>query len=166
VVSRTLAAWQARGLTAYQGSGHRILADVLVRRGEPAAAEREARAALPRLAVLPLERAAATATLAAALLGQGRAAEALTAAEDAMAQYEARGGFGYRGALARLVHVEALEAAGDHAAACRALAAARDRVIANAGKIGDPELRRSFLEAVPENARTLALAAQWLADPA
>jgi eukaryotic-like serine/threonine-protein kinase len=166
VVSRTLAAWQARGFSAYEGPGHRILANVLVRRGEPAAAEREARAALPRLAFLPLERAAATATLAAALLAQGRAAEALTAAEDAMAQYEALGAFGYRGALARLVHVEALEAAGDHAAACRALAAARDRVIANAGKIADPELRRSFLEAVPENARTLALAAQWLADPA
>jgi hypothetical protein len=162
VVSRTLAAWQARGFAAYEGSGHRILADVLVRRGEPAAAEREARAALPRLAVLPLERAAATATLAAALLAQGRATDALATAEDARAQYEAIGAFGYRGAFARLVHVEALEAVGDHAAACQALAAARDRVIGNAGKIGDPELRRSFLEVVPENARTLALAAQWL----
>jgi hypothetical protein len=39
-------------------------------------------------------------------------------------------------------------------------------VVANAGKIGDPDLRRSFLEAAPENARTLALAAQWLAEPA
>jgi hypothetical protein len=166
VVSRTLAAWQARGFTAYEGPGHRILADVLVRRGEPAAAEREVRAALPHLGFLPLDRMAATATLAAALLAQGRAADALVAAEDARAQYEAVGAFGYRGAYARLVHVEALEATGDHAAACRALAAARDRVIGNAGKIGDPELRRSFLEAVPENARTLALAAQWLADPA
>jgi eukaryotic-like serine/threonine-protein kinase len=166
VVSRTLAAWQARGFTAYEGPGHRILADVLVRRGEPAAAEREDRAALPRLAFLPLERAAATATLAAAVLAQGRAAEALAAAEDAMAQYEALGAFGYGGAFARRVHVEALEATGDHAAACRALAAARDRVIANAGKIADPELRRSFLEAVPDNARIVALAAQWLPDPA
>jgi hypothetical protein len=139
---------------------------VLVRRGEPAAAELEARAALPRLAFLPLERAAATATLAAALLAQGRAADALAAAADAMAQYEALGAFGYRGAFARLVHVEALEATGDHAAACRALTTALDRVVANAGKVGAPELRHSFLEAVPENARTLALAAQWLADPA
>jgi eukaryotic-like serine/threonine-protein kinase len=166
VVSQTLAAWQARGFTAYEGPGRRVLAEVLRRRGELAAAEHEARAALPRLAFLPLERVAATATLAAVLLAQGRAADALAAADDAMAQYAALGAHGYRGAFARLVQIEALEAVGDHAAACRALAAARGRVLANAGKIGDPELRRSFLEAVPENARLRALAAQWLDAPA
>jgi tetratricopeptide (TPR) repeat protein len=164
VASRTLAAWQARGLAAYEGPGRRVLADVLYRRGDPVAAEREARAALPRLAVQPLERVAATATLAAALLAQGRADDALAAAGDAMAQYEALGAHGYRGAFARLVHVEALAAAGDRAAAHPALAAARDRLLANAGKIGDPALQRSFLEAVPENARTLALARQWLGE--
>ena len=160
-VSRTLAAWQARGLRVYLGPGHRILADVLWRRGEPAAAEREARTALELVQVLPLDRMTATATLAGALLAQGRAAEALAAAEDALAQYEAVGAHGFRDAVARLVHVEALEAAGHHDRATAALAAARDRVHVRAAKIGDAEMRRRFLEAVPENARTLALADQW-----
>jgi len=35
-----------------------------------------------------------------------------------------------------------------------------------ADKIPDPGYRASFLEHVPENARTLALAAAWLGDPA
>ena len=164
VVSRTLAAWQARGLVAYDGPGRRVLADVLARRGDPAGAEREARAALPLLRVLPLDRIAATAVLAAALLAQGRAAEALAAATDAMAQCAALGAHGYRGAFARLVHVEALAATGDRAAAHQALAAARDRLLATAGKIGDAALRRSFLEVVPESARTLELARDWLGD--
>jgi hypothetical protein len=110
----------------------------------------------------PLEQMAARATLAAALLAQGRAAEALVAANDAMKQYEALGAFGFRGAHARLVHVEALEATGDHAGACQALSAARDRLMIQAAKIGDPAMRRGFLEDLPENARTLALARQWL----
>src|SRR5262249_5248778 len=138
VVSRTLAAWQARGFTAYEGPGRRVLADVLCRRGEPAAAEREARAALPLLRFLPLDRMAATATLAAALRAQAGASEARGAAADAMAQYEALGAFGYRGAFARLVHVEALDAAGDPIAARQALAMARDRLLVQAARIGDP----------------------------
>jgi len=164
VVLRTMAAWQARGLRMYEGQGRRVLADVLCRRGEVAAAEREARTALELLSFQPLEHMAATVTLAAALLAQGRAAEALAAAEDAMAQYEALGAFGFRGAYARLVHVEVLEATGDHAGAARALSAAHDRLRIQAAKIGDLALRRGFLEDLPENARTLALARQWLGE--
>jgi eukaryotic-like serine/threonine-protein kinase len=162
VASGTIAAWQARGIHMYEGSGRRILADVLCRRGAYAAAEREARAALELLQFLPLERIAAITTLAAALLAQGRTAEALAAAEDAMQQYQALGAFGFRGTYARLIHVEALEATGDHARACSALAAARDRLLIQAAKIGDLAVRRGFLENLPENARTLALARQWL----
>jgi len=161
VASRTTAVWQARGLRELEGPGRRVLADLLCRRGEFAAAERTARTALALLTVQPLEHMAATATLAAALLAQGRAAEALVAAEEAMHQYEALGAFGFRGAYARLVHVEALEATGDHAGACRALSVARDRLQSQAAKIGDLALRRRFLEDLPENARTLALARQW-----
>jgi hypothetical protein len=162
LASRTIAAWQARGLRMYEGPGRRVLADILWRRGEPAAAEEEARAALELLRFLPLEQMAATATLAAALLAQGRAAEALAAAEDAMLQYQALGAFGYRGAYARLVHIDALEATGDHAGACRALSTARERLRIQVARIGDPALRRGFLEDLPEHSRILALARQWL----
>ncbi|HWO20539.1 MAG TPA: AAA family ATPase [Kofleriaceae bacterium] len=55
---------------------------------------------------------------------------------------------------------------GRGAAARGALAAARDRLVAIAGRIADPAYRQSFLEAVPENARTLAFAHAWLGDAA
>jgi hypothetical protein len=42
-----------------------------------------------------------------------------------------------------------------------ALAAARDQLHAEADAIESPALRHSFLEVVPEHARTLALAAAW-----
>jgi len=164
VVLGTLAAWQARGLRMYEGQGRRVLADVLCRRGDFAAAERTARAALELLTSQPLEHMAAMATLAAAYLAQGRAAEALVAATEAMAHYEALGAFGFRGAYARLVQVEALEATGDHAGAARALSVARDRLRIRAARIGDLALRRRFLEDLPENARTLTLARQWLGE--
>jgi gamma-glutamyltranspeptidase/glutathione hydrolase len=48
----------------------------------------------------------------------------------------------------------------------RAIADARARLLTTAGRIGDPAYRRSFLEDVPENARTLALAHAWLGEPA
>ncbi len=110
------------------------------------------------LAASPLDQAAATATLAAVLLGRGRTAEALAAAHTAMDKYEAMGAFGYRGAFARLVLVEALEAAGMTAEARSALATARDHLLGRAAAIPDPDMRRTFLHAVPENARTLMLA--------
>ena len=38
--------------------------------------------------------------------------------------------------------------------------------VARAEKLGDPELRASFLERVPENARTLERARAWLPEGA
>ncbi|WP_437517463.1 hypothetical protein [Sorangium sp. So ce1099] len=62
----------------------------------------------------------------------------------------------------RLVHVEALTAAGEHEAARAALAVARRRLLATAARISAPDLRRSFLEDVTDNARTLRLAEERL----
>jgi len=68
--------------------------------------------------------------------------------------------------LSRLGYAEALDATGDHAAACAAITEARDRLLAQAARIDDPSRRKTFLENVPENARTLSLARQWLGEPA
>jgi hypothetical protein len=107
------------------------------------------------------------ATLSALRLAQGRTAEALAAAEDAMSRCTALGGCGlFREAFVRLVHAEALHATGAHDDARHAIAGARARLLAIADKIPDPAYKANFLENVPENARTLALAAAWLGDPA
>ena len=77
------------------------------------------------------------------------------------------GGCGmFRGALIRLARAEALHAAGALDAAHAAIAEARAWLHAVAAKISDPAFRASFLEAVPENARIIALAQAWLGDHA
>jgi hypothetical protein len=68
----------------------------------------------------------------------------------------------YCEAFVRLVHAQALDARGERGEAARVIAAARDRLLQRAANIDDAPLRRSFLENVPENARTLELAARWL----
>jgi hypothetical protein len=65
----------------------------------------------------------------------------------------------------RLVRAEALHAASDIEGAREAIGTARERLLASAGKISSAELRRSFLERVPTNARTLQLAKEWLGAP-
>jgi tetratricopeptide (TPR) repeat protein len=148
-----------------EGRGRWALAEALRRMGDLDGAEREVQVAL-ELAV-PLERPGVQGTLAALRLAQGRAAEALATAEDAVARCTAMGGCGlFRGAFVRLVHAEALHATGAHDAARRAIAEARARLAAIAGRIADPAFRKSFLESVPENARTLALAGAWLGEAA
>jgi hypothetical protein len=148
-----------------EGRGHWVLAELARRDGELDAADREIQAALAM--AMPLDHPAVLATLSAIRLTQGRAGDALAAAEDAMARCAAMGGCGmFRGAAVRLVHAEALHATGAHDAAGRAIADARARLIAIADKIADPAYRASFLGQVPENARTLALAAAWTGEPA
>jgi tetratricopeptide (TPR) repeat protein len=155
----------ARRHRMHEGRGRWALAEVLRREGHVDAAEREARAALELLATVPLDQIAATATLAAILLAKGRAGEALVATRGAMQQVASIRACGFfRGAFLRLVHAEALSAAGDHEAARTAIGEGRARLFTNADKIGDPALRQSFLEDVPENARTLELARGWLPE--
>jgi hypothetical protein len=156
---------RAQQLPMAEGRGRWVLAEVLRRTGELDAAEREI---LPALGMaVPLERPGALATLAAIRLAQGRAAQALAVAGEAMGGCAEMGGCGmFRGAFVRLVHAEALRATGAHAAARRAIAAARARLLEIAGRIADPSRWASFRERVPENARTLELARAWLDEPA
>ena len=63
--------------------------------------------------------------------------------------------------LIGLVHAETLFAAGQDARASAALAAARERLLDRAARVDDPELRDSFLQRIPENARILQLADAW-----
>ena len=156
---------RARANQPEEARGRWVLAEVLRRLGDLDAAEREIQTALAM--AMPLEHPGVLATRVGLRVAQGRAAEALAAAEEAMARHAAMGACGmFRGAFVRLAHAEALHATGAHGAARGAIAQARDHLFAIAGKIADPGYRTSFLERVPENARTLALASAWLGGPA
>jgi hypothetical protein len=144
-----------------EARGRWALAEALRRDGDLAGAERELAIAID--IAVPLEQPGVRATLSAVHLAQGRPGEALAAAEDAMARCAAMGGCGlFRGASVRLAHAEALHATGAHAAAWDAIGRARAYLLEVAGRIPDPTYRASFLDRVPENARTLALARAWL----
>ncbi|WP_437319394.1 protein kinase domain-containing protein [Sorangium sp. So ce385] len=152
-----------------EGRGRWALAEVSRRAGDLEGAEREITAALQLLAeASPMDYPGALGTLSALRRSQGRAAEALAAAEEALARVEDMGGACgmFRGAFVRLAHAEALHATGDRGAARAAIATARAHLLAIVHKIADPSYKKSFLENVPENTRTVALARAWLGEPA
>jgi hypothetical protein len=97
------------------------------------------------------------------LLRRGAAEGALAAAREAIDLLDTLGTLEEGEALVRLVYAEALHASTDRRAAS-AILDARDHLLDRAAKIRDPLLRRSFLERVPENARTVALAREWAAE--
>jgi tetratricopeptide (TPR) repeat protein len=166
VAHELIAVAQSQQLALDEGRGRWALAEVLRRAGDLDRADQEIHVALSLLsAASPLDCPGVLSTLAALHLAQGRAGEALAAAEEALARYEEMGVCGFfRGAFLRLVHAEALAAAGEEERARAAIGVARERLLANAAKIDEPGYQKSFLEAVPENARTLALAAAWLGE--
>ncbi|HWU88330.1 MAG TPA: hypothetical protein VN253_13685 [Kofleriaceae bacterium] len=153
----------AHQLSLEEGRGRWGLAEVLRRSGDLDAADREVQVALAMAA--PLERTGVLGTLAALRLAQGRPAEALAVAEEAVAGIAAMGGCGlFRGAFVRLAHAEALHATGALDAARAAIGEARARLLAIVDRIPAGEPRQRFLEQIPENARTVALARAWLGE--
>ncbi len=122
--------------------------------GRPAQAIEQARAALDlrRELGLQLWTTADLATLAAAYLATGNVAMALDYAVQALALLDECGGVGpefphhdY------LVCSQVLEAAGESGRAAQALQSAYEQLMAQANRISDPSLRRSFLEQAPLN---------------
>jgi eukaryotic-like serine/threonine-protein kinase len=130
-----------------------VLSSGHLARGDLAAAEGMALAAIASAREGTLDRRLSLSALADVRLAQGRPAEALAAAREGLAGAPARPHDTVR---SRLLLAEALALGGAEGAA--ALAAARDRLLEGAGRIGDPELQRSYLELIPVHARTLMLA--------
>jgi tetratricopeptide (TPR) repeat protein len=141
----------------YLGRARVQLARIRTQRGDHAGAEAALRQAMEHPQSRPL-RAYASALLARVLLAQGRAEEALAAAKDARRIFAALDAVHEGDACIQLAWAEALAATGAHEASREALDAARERVLLRAAKIDDAALRRSFLEDVPDHARTLARA--------
>ncbi|WP_437675661.1 serine/threonine-protein kinase [Sorangium sp. So ce131] len=141
---------------------HAFRAEAHLAAGNVALAERELLLAQPMLASSPVNAQHTLALQAAVLLAEGRGAEAVEPARQAYHLVETTGIIHPRHALAPLVLAEALASTGQEERARGVIAKARDDLHVRAARIPDPDLARSFLEAVPEHARMLALAARWL----
>jgi tetratricopeptide (TPR) repeat protein len=138
------------------------LARILMLQGDLDGAEREARCSVEVSAPYAQSSTVALAVLASVELCQGRGAAALEHARDAMDRLAALGHIEEGEALVRLAHAEALLATGRADEARDAAADARARLLARADRITEPAWRDGFL-ALPEHARTLALAAELAA---
>ncbi len=145
-----------------QEGGSRVyLAMILRDKGDLALAEEEARHALVLLDAAPALRPFAGAVLGTVLLAVGRSREALEITREAMRWFDAGGNVEEGDALLRLTLARGLVAVGDRTGASRVIAQARDRLLARAATIERPELKKTFLENVPQHAMTMKLAAEW-----
>jgi eukaryotic-like serine/threonine-protein kinase len=153
------------GMRSYEMSSRLYLARISLVAGDTARAERESRSLLEEPAAFAWHRATGFAVLSVAAAALGRRADALAAAQQAMEILASAGELEEGESFIRLAHAEALHAIGDARAAAAAVTEARADLLARAGKIADAELRRSFLDRVPENARILALAEELLGPP-
>ena len=151
----------AQGDQRIAGASRHYCALIHMLRDELGQAEAEAHAACEMLQVAPPLRAHALATLAQVRLAQRRHEEALDVASEAMKLLESLGGIEEGEASVRLAHAEALHATGDVAEATSAIALAVARLDERANKIKNERWRKSFLERVPDNAKTIVLAKGW-----
>ena len=140
------------------GGTRNHLAQVLLDAGELEAAEHEARLAMESLEAFPPILCQTTATLARVLLARRKYDEAVRYGEEAALLLARLGSIADGETAVRLTLAESLEAVGAVERAQEELRVACVRLLERAGRIGDEASRRAFLEAVPEHARTLALA--------
>lgn len=134
---------------------------VLVGLGDAASAETVARRSLELCAEVPPHRPLAFASVAIALLAQGRDDEALDAARKGAEDLAAQGEMEEGEAIVRLTWAKALHRAGNVDDARAAISEAARVLRETASRFHDEALRQSYFEQVPENAETLALARAW-----
>jgi tetratricopeptide (TPR) repeat protein len=153
--------FQQLGDPRLEGVSRIYLTRILVLAGDAEAAEREASAALSLLESAPPMRAYALAAHALSQLQLERPVEALGDACEAISLLESVGAEEGE-SLVRLVYAQGLAEMGRQAEAARAIATAREKLLARAAKISDAAWRDRFLRRVPDNVKTLELARQWL----
>jgi tRNA A-37 threonylcarbamoyl transferase component Bud32/tetratricopeptide (TPR) repeat protein len=153
--------FRASGDGRGEGGALTYLARIQLAAGDARASALSAREAVTKLGGHQGLRANALATLSSACLAMGDVPGALASAGEAKAALDEAGSLEEGEALVRIAWTEALHASGDTEGARRAVIEARDSLLVRAEAIRDPELRRSFLEDVPEHARTTARAQEW-----
>jgi tetratricopeptide (TPR) repeat protein len=162
VEREAIAGFQAAGDTIMEGASHVYLAMFLRTQGQFDEAVREVQAALPLVKAIPPLYAPALGALAAIELERGNGEQALVAATQAWSMFRELGGVTEGESLIRLSYAEALDAVGRYDEAREAIRVARERLLERASQIRNLTWRRSFLEKIRENARTLARAGEWL----
>jgi tetratricopeptide (TPR) repeat protein len=158
-----VAAFRASGNRRMEGASLEYLALIELDAGDPAAAIEAARGACAVAEaepILPLNLSESLAILGQGLLAAGRPHEALAVARRALEMLEGLGGIDDGEAIIRLTWAEALIATGDTDGGRAAIGAARERLLQRAARIPDEAMRAAFLQRVPENRRTLELAAR------
>jgi tetratricopeptide (TPR) repeat protein/tRNA A-37 threonylcarbamoyl transferase component Bud32 len=157
ILEQAIGALRAQRNVRLAAVATRYLAWVLAAQGDLVAAEREAAAAVDALEGAGAMLGDALAMLSDVQRALGRNAEARASATRAMSILESAGKTTVGEAAIRLANAQALVAVGELEAARAALAVAKERIAARASTLGDPALRRSFLEDVAEHAATLRL---------
>ncbi len=145
-------------------SCHRYLANILLVSGDLEGAARHADEAVASAAPGRPQFANALATRALVELARGHRDGALASAIRGRAALDELGVMDEGESIVRLAYVEAMLAVGRHAEARVEVARARERLLERAAAIHDDALVRSFLGAVPENARILDLARMLVGD--
>ena len=137
------------------------IAASLAATGDTKGAIRELTLAIDSIANLPGSQVMPRTELARVHLLTGDVGEALAQATIAMNTIATMGPAEEGDAGARLVYAEALRAAGRLDEAAVAIAGAVRRIAERASRISDRALQRTFLERVPDHARTIQLARTW-----
>lgn len=132
-------------LAHVKGHAHDIWARVQLHRGQPAAAEADARLACRTLAAMPSYFPTCHATLIRVLLAQGRAEEATEEAEQTLRLIQHFGGLGQSEVELRLAISQAFYAAGDRQRANTELQETLRQIKLRADDILDPFWRNSYL---------------------
>lgn len=113
----------------------------------------------------PGVQAYALAMLASLLLIKNQAEASLIPAQRAMELLERLGGVEEGEAQIRVVYAHALYENGRREEAMERIALAHSRLSAQAARLSDPRWKQSFLERIPEHARTVRFAAKWTSGP-
>jgi hypothetical protein len=144
-------------------SARGFLAPALVATGAFEEAEREATTLLEQGLALSWPRSLALAALALVALHRDQPADALAFAERGLDAARSGMRHVWGESVLQLARAEALYALGSSPDAFTAIRQARDRVLGIAATL-EPDDRTSYLTNVDANARTLALAKEWLGE--
>jgi predicted ATPase len=156
--SEALRALLAQQSSQIEAAARAYLAEIQRLAGSAHAATEEAERAVDAArARTPNSLPLCLAVLARALLDDGRADDALAAAEEAITALDVTRRTDEAEAMVHVALVEAARATGHHDRALEVLRAARRRLEDRAALMTDPEVRSSFLAHVPDNARLLEL---------